>query len=68
MGFFHKEVELIIPPKKTHTTNKTVKVKTQNGYGAIREKVDEGNTMIVKTPVEQNTKPKSKVSIGLQLN
>jgi len=64
MGFFNKEVELIIPPKKQ--TNKTIKVKSSlNGYDAIREKLDEGNTMTVKTPVEQPTKPKTKVSIGL---
>ena len=64
MGFFNKEVELIIPPKKQ--TSKTIKVKSSlNGYGAIREKLDEGNTMTVKTPVEQPTKPKTKVSIGL---
>ena len=39
-----KEVESIIPPKKQNTTNKTVKVKSLNGYDAIREKLDEGNT------------------------
>ena len=65
MGFFNKEVELIIPPKKQNTNNKTIKVKSLNGYDAIREKLDEGNTMTVKTPVEQPTKPKTKVSIGL---
>ena len=27
-------------------------------------KIDEGNTITVKTPVEQSTKPKIKVSIG----
>ena len=63
MGFFNKEVELIIPPKKQNS--KTIKVKSINGYDAIREKLDEGNTMTVKTPVEQPTKPKTKVSIGL---
>ena len=62
MTFFNKEVELIIPPKKQ---NKTIKVKSLNGYDAIREKLDEGNTMTVKTPVEQTTKPKTKISIGL---
>jgi len=65
MTFFNKEVELIIPPKKQNTNNKTIKVKSLNGYDAIREKLDEGNTMTVKTPVEQTTKPKTKVSIGL---
>ena len=64
MTFFNKEVELIIPPKKQNTNNKTIKVKSLNGYDAIREKLDEGNTMTVKTPVEQTTKPKTKVSIG----
>ena len=29
-----KEVELIIPPKN----NKTIKMKSLNGYGAIRER------------------------------
>ena len=65
MGFFNKEVELITPPKKQNTNNKTIKVKSLNGFDAIREKLDEGNTMTVKTPVEQPEKPKTKVSIGL---
>ena len=63
MGFFNKEVELIIPPKKQNS--KTIKVKSLDGYDAIREKLDEGNTITVKTPVEQPEKPKTKVSIGL---
>ena len=66
MGLFNKEVELI-PPKKQ--TNKTIKVKSLNGYDAIREKIDEGNTMTVKAPVSgkdpQQEKTKPKVSIGL---
>ena len=64
MGLF-KEVELIIPPKKQNTNNKTIKIKSLNGYDAIRGKLDEGNTMTVKSPVESVTKPKTKVSIGL---
>ena len=63
MGFFNKEVELI-PPKKQNANNKTIKVKSLNGYDAIREKLDEGNTMTVKQPVITD-KPKTKVSIGL---
>ena len=66
MGLFNKEVEMI-PPKKQ--TNKTIKVKSLNGYDAIREKIDEGNTMTVKAPVSgkdpQQEKTKPKVSIGL---
>ena len=70
MGFFNKEVELIIPPKKQNTNNKNLSVKSSlNGYDAIREKLDEGNTMNVKAPVSgkgpQQEKPKTKVSIGL---
>ena len=65
MGFFNKEVELIIPPKKQDANNKTIKVNPLSGYGAIREKLDEGNTMTVKQPVESVTTPKTKVSIGL---
>ena len=63
MGLFNKEVELI-PPKKQSTNNKTIKVKSLNGYDAIREKIDAGNTMTVKQPVVAE-KPKTKVSIGL---
>ena len=63
MGLFNKEVELI-PPKKQNANNKTIKVKSLNGYDAIREKIDEGNTMTVKQPVVTE-KPKTKVSIGL---
>ena len=64
MGLF-KEVELIIPPKKQNTNNKTIKVKSPNGYDSIRETTDEGNTLTVKGPVEPSTKRKTKVSIGL---
>ena len=64
MGFFNKEVELIIPPKMHNTNNKTIKVKSLNGYDAIREKLDEGITMSVKEPVVTE-KPKTKVSSGL---
>ena len=64
MGLF-KAVGLIIPPKKQ---NKPIKIKSLNGYDAIREKLDEGNTMTVKNPVQESTKPKTKVSICLQLN
>ena len=63
MGLFNKEVELI-PPKKQSTNNKPIKVKSLNGYDAIREQLDEGNTMTVKKPVVTE-KPKTKVSIGL---
>ena len=64
MGLF-KEVELLIPPKQQNTNNKTIKIKSLNGHDAVREKLDEGNTLNVKQPVESVTKPKTKVSIGL---
>ena len=66
MTFFNKEVELIMLPKKQNNKNKDVKVKPLNGYDAIRDKLDENNTLTAKTPVEQQTtKPKPKVAIGL---
>ena len=65
MGFVDKEVELIIPPKKQSTNNNTIKVKSLNGYDGIREKIDSENTFSVKSPVQESTKPKTKVSIGL---
>jgi hypothetical protein len=66
MGFFNTEVELIIPPKKQAVKNdKSVKVKSLNGYDAIREKIDEGaSPLTAKQPVVTE-KPKTKVSIGL---
>ena len=73
MGLFNNsEAELIIPPSvrqlraaQTTKNDKSVKVKSLNGYDAIREKIDEDNTLTAKKPVEQTTKPKTKVSIGL---
>ena len=47
IGFFNKEVELIVPPKnkKNDKNDQPVKAKSLNGYDAIREKIDEGNTL-----------------------
>ena len=56
---------MVVPPK---THNKTIKTKSLNGYDSIRDKIDEGNTLNVKYPVQESTKPKTKVSIGLQLH
>ena len=55
---------MTIPPKKQNANNKTIKIKPLSGYDAIREKLDEHNTMNVKSPAI-NGKPKTKVSIGL---
>ena len=63
MRFFNKEIELI-PHKKQNANNKTIKVKSLNGYDAIRETLDEGNTMTVKGHVITE-RYKTKVSIGL---
>jgi hypothetical protein len=70
MVLFNKEVELITPPKNQNANNTTIKVKSLNGYDAIREKLDEGNTMTVKQPVlgkgpQPLEKPKTQGSIGL---
>ena len=70
MGLF-KEVGLIIPPKNRIQIIRQIKVKSLNGYDAIRDKLDEGNTMTVhasamqRQPVQETTKPKTKVNIGL---
>ena len=55
---------MIIPPKKQNANNKAIKIKSLNGYDAIREKLDEHNAMNVKSPVINET-TKTKVSIGL---
>ena len=59
---FNNEVGLTVPPKKQ---NKTIKIKSLNGYDDIKKKTDEGNTLNVKKPVQETTKPKTKISIGL---
>ena len=65
MGFIIKEVEIIIPPKNRNTNIKTIKVKPLNGHDAIRKTVTiETNTSTVKSPVQESTKPETKVSIG----
>ena len=69
MGFFNKGVELIIPPEKQNTINKTIKMKSLNGDDAIREKVNENNTMTVKSPVVNGkSKTKSKYGFVIKLN
>ena len=40
-------------------------MKSLNGYDAIMETKDEGNTMTVQQPVQQSTKHKTKVRIGV---
>ena len=47
MKLCNKEVELIISLKKQNTNNKTIKVKSLNGYDSIREKLNEHNTINV---------------------
>ena len=49
MRFFNKD-EMIIPLTKQNANNKTIKIKSLNGYDAIKEKLDEYNTMNVKSP------------------
>ena len=64
MGFFTTDVELIEPKKQTNNKTDKIKVKSLNGYDAIREKLEDSNTLTVKQPIQQQ-KPKLKVSIGL---
>ena len=60
MRFFNKDA-MVIPPKKQNANNKTIRIKS-NGYDAIREKLDEHNTMNVQNPVIDE-KPKTKVLV-----
>ena len=64
MGSFKTDVELIEPKKQTNIKTDKIKVKSLNGYDAIREKLEDSNTLTVKQPIQQQ-KPKLKVSIGL---
>ena len=64
MGFFKTDVELIEPKKQTNNKTNKIKVKSLNGYDAIREKLEDSNRLTVKQPI-QPQKPKLKVSIGL---
>jgi len=64
MGFFKTDVELIEPKKQTNNKTDKIKVKSLHGYDAIREKLEDSNTLTVKQPIQQQ-KPKLKVSIGL---
>ena len=56
MGFFKKGITVVEQPK-TNEINST-KIKYLNGYDAIREKLDEHNTLTVKPPVVVNGKSK----------
>ena len=47
MGFFKTDVELIEPKKQTKNTTDKIKVKSLNGYDAIREKLEDSNTLTV---------------------
>ena len=61
---YSKEIQLVEQPKQ-HNTTDNINIKLLKGYGAIREILDEHNTLTVRQPVVANEKPKTKVSIGL---
>ena len=46
MGFFKTDVELIEPKKQTNNKTDKIKVKSLNGYDAIRDKLDDSNIFI----------------------
>ena len=66
MGLSQKEIQLVEKPKQNNETN-NMKMKSLNGYGATRERLDEHSTLTVNQPVVVNEKPKTKVSIVLNL-
>ena len=63
MGLFQSEIRIVEKPKINKTN--TIKLKYLNGYYAIKEKLDENNTLTVKQAVVVNGKTKSKVNIVL---
>ena len=59
MGLFQKEVHIVEKPK--HNKSNGIKTKSLNGYDAIREKLDEHNTLTVKHQPIESVKPKTEV-------
>ena len=58
MGLFQNEIQIVEKPKNDKPDK--VKLKSLNGYDAIREKLDEHNTLTVKQlVVNEKTKTKS---------
>ena len=63
MGLFQNEIQMVEKPKNNKPDK--VKLKSLNGYGAVREKLDEHNTLTTESPVVATVKPKTKIPIGL---
>ena len=57
MGLFQNEIQIVGKPISDKPDK--IKLKSLNGYGAIREKLDETNTWTVKHPPVQSVKPKN---------
>ena len=49
---------------KNRSKQRNVKIQTSSGYDAIKEKLDEHNTLTVKQPIG-SVKPKTEIAIGL---
>ena len=54
MGLFQNEIRIVEKLKNNKVS--TIKIKSLNGYVAIRENLDENNTLTVKQPVVINGK------------
>ena len=61
MGLFTKRIHMVNKPK--HNKTKDIKIQSLNGYGAIRERLDEHNTLTVKHQPIEPVKTKTKISI-----
>ena len=65
MASFQNEIHIVEQPKnKPHKG----KLKSSNGYGAIREKLDETKTLTVKQPVVNEKRKQKSVFVQFQLN
>ena len=63
MVLFQNGIQIVEQPKSNKPDK--LKLKSANGYDAIREKPDEHNTLTVKQLVVNDTTKTTKVSIGL---
>ena len=66
MGLSQNEIRIVGKPKESKTN--TIKMKSLNEYGAIREKLDENNALTVKQPVVANEKSKIKSQCWIKLH
>ena len=61
MGLFQNEIQIVEKPKSNKTNN--IRIKSLNGYDAMREKLDGNNILTVKHQPIESVKPKTNLTI-----